>query len=253
MVIQNYNHPSIVVWGVSNEITISTRDKKDMLDNHRALNDLYHELDPSRLTTLACYAMCGPFNRSAHITDLVSWNLYLGWYLLLHQLPVGVQRHPFLVGVHLHRGDLLRPVHVPAAADNNGATNVYFVLILSYVAQFGSSILKLGMFASIMVTVMRAADAVTDPIIGAMMDRTNTRIKAAPGSWLMDSPPLNRILSASDPVGTIRTFPLEFIGRCTPTGSWWRRRPGTRCLSSRCRWRGRWSWRRRRAALPTAA
>ena len=59
---------------------------------------------------------------------------------------------------------------------NNGATNVYFVLILSYVAQFGSSILKLGMFASIMVTVMRAADAVTDPIIGAMMDRTNTRI-----------------------------------------------------------------------------
>ena len=44
---------------------------------------------------------------------------------------------------------------------NNGATNVYFVLILSYVAQFGSSILKLGMFASIMVTVMRVADAVT--------------------------------------------------------------------------------------------
>lgn len=59
---------------------------------------------------------------------------------------------------------------------NNGATNVYFVLILSYVAQFGSSILKLGMFASIMVTVMRIADAVTDPIIGAMMDRTSTRI-----------------------------------------------------------------------------
>lgn len=59
---------------------------------------------------------------------------------------------------------------------NNGATNVYFVLILSYVAQFGSSILKLGMFASIMVTVMRVADAVTDPVIGAMMDRTSTRI-----------------------------------------------------------------------------
>ncbi len=81
LVVQNYNHPSIVVWGVSNEITISTRDKKDMLDNHRALNDLYHELDPTRPTTLACYAMCGPFNRSAHITGLVSWNLYLGWYV----------------------------------------------------------------------------------------------------------------------------------------------------------------------------
>ena len=59
---------------------------------------------------------------------------------------------------------------------NNGATNVYFVLILSYIAQFGSSILKLGIFASIMVTVMRVCDAVTDPIIGALMDRTNTRI-----------------------------------------------------------------------------
>lgn len=92
LVVQNYNHPSIVVWGVSNEITISTKDKKDMLDNHRVLNDLYHELDPSRLTTLACYAMCGPFNRSAHITDVVSWNLYLGWYvpgLFLNDLWMG--------------------------------------------------------------------------------------------------------------------------------------------------------------------
>ena len=59
---------------------------------------------------------------------------------------------------------------------NNGATNVYFVLILSYVAQFGSSILKLGMFASIMVTAMRVCDAITDPIIGALMDRTSTKI-----------------------------------------------------------------------------
>ncbi len=59
---------------------------------------------------------------------------------------------------------------------NNGATNVYFVLVLSYVAQFGSSVLELGIFASLMVTVMRLADAVTDPIIGALMDRTSTRI-----------------------------------------------------------------------------
>ena len=92
LVIQNYNHPCIVVWGVSNEITISTKDKADMLDNHRMLNDLYHQLDPTRLTTLACYAMCGPFNRSAHITDIVSWNLYLGWYvpgLFLNDLWMG--------------------------------------------------------------------------------------------------------------------------------------------------------------------
>ena len=78
---QNYNHACVVCWGVSNEITISTKDKRDMLDNHRVLNDLCHQMDDTRLTTLACYAMCGPFNPVAHITDLVSWNLYLGWYV----------------------------------------------------------------------------------------------------------------------------------------------------------------------------
>lgn len=81
LIVQNYHHPSIVCWGVSNEITISTKDKKDMLDNHYLLNDLCHEMDPTRLTTLACYAMCGPFNKVAHITDIVGWNLYLGWYV----------------------------------------------------------------------------------------------------------------------------------------------------------------------------
>ena len=81
LIVQNYNHPSIVTWGLSNEITISTKKKKDMLDNHRKLNDLVHRMDPTRLTTLACYAVCGPFNKVAHISDLVSWNLYLGWYV----------------------------------------------------------------------------------------------------------------------------------------------------------------------------
>lgn len=81
LIVQNYNHPSIVTWGISNEITISTKDKKDMMENHRELNDLCHSMDPGRPTTLACYAMCGPFNPVAHVTDLVSWNLYLGWYV----------------------------------------------------------------------------------------------------------------------------------------------------------------------------
>ena len=81
LIVQNANHPSIVCWGLSNEITISTHDKKAMLENHHALNDLCHKLDPSRFTTLACYAMCGPFNRTAFVSDVVSWNLYLGWYV----------------------------------------------------------------------------------------------------------------------------------------------------------------------------
>lgn len=59
---------------------------------------------------------------------------------------------------------------------NNGATNVYFVLILSYITYFGNGVLGITlMFASLMVTGMRAFDAITDPIIGALMDRTNTK------------------------------------------------------------------------------
>lgn len=82
LIVQNYNHPSIVTWGISNEITISTKNNKDMLDNHRELNELCHKMDSLRPTSLACYAVCGPFNKVAHqVSDLVSWNLYLGWYM----------------------------------------------------------------------------------------------------------------------------------------------------------------------------
>jgi len=57
---------------------------------------------------------------------------------------------------------------------NNGATNVYFVLILSYIATFGNTVLAIAtLFATSMITVMRVFDAITDPIIGALMDRTD--------------------------------------------------------------------------------
>ena len=60
---------------------------------------------------------------------------------------------------------------------NNGATNVYHVLILSYIATFGNNVLGIAtVFASVMVTGMRVFDAITDPIIGAIMDRTNGRL-----------------------------------------------------------------------------
>ncbi len=80
LVVQNFNHPSIVMWGVSNEITISSKHRADMLDNHHRLNKFTKELDPTRPTTLACYAMCHPFHPVSKITDIVAWNLYLGWY-----------------------------------------------------------------------------------------------------------------------------------------------------------------------------
>ena len=81
LIIQNYNHPSIVTWGISNEITIIGKHRKDMLDNHRELQKLCKELDPTRPTTLACYAMCSPFHPVTKISDIVAWNLYLGWYV----------------------------------------------------------------------------------------------------------------------------------------------------------------------------
>ena len=94
LITQNFNHPSIVTWGVSNEITISgRRHKKDMLDNHRMLQKLIRKMDPTRPTTLACFAMCLHWNPVAHITDLVGWNLYLGWYVpgfFLNDLWIGL-------------------------------------------------------------------------------------------------------------------------------------------------------------------
>lgn len=81
LIAQNYNHPCIVTWGISNEITIKVTDRRDMLENHKRLQEFVHKMDPDRYTTMACYAMCSPFNRVTRITDIVAWNLYLGWYV----------------------------------------------------------------------------------------------------------------------------------------------------------------------------
>lgn len=56
---------------------------------------------------------------------------------------------------------------------NNGATNVYYILTSSYIAYYGGVLGLLVVFASTMVTVMRLFDAVSDPIIGALIDKTN--------------------------------------------------------------------------------
>ena len=76
---QNYNHPSIVVWGLSNEISIGGSDE-DLLENHRILNDLCHQLDKTRLTTIAAVSMCKMDDPYLLIPDVVSYNHYFGWY-----------------------------------------------------------------------------------------------------------------------------------------------------------------------------
>ena len=79
LVVQNYNHPSIVVWGLSNEISIGGSDD-DLLENHNILNDMCHEMDPTRLTTIACVSMTPMDDPYIQIPDVVSYNHYFGWY-----------------------------------------------------------------------------------------------------------------------------------------------------------------------------
>ncbi len=79
LIIQNYNHPSIVVWGLSNEITMNGSDE-DLIENHKLLNDLCHEMDKTRLTTMACVSMCDINDPYIKIPDTVAYNHYFGWY-----------------------------------------------------------------------------------------------------------------------------------------------------------------------------
>ena len=80
LVVQNYNHPSIIVWGLSNEITMHGDSDEDLRENHVILNDLVHEMDKTRLTTIACVSMCSMDNEYVQIPDVVSYNHYFGWY-----------------------------------------------------------------------------------------------------------------------------------------------------------------------------
>ncbi len=79
LVIQNYNHPSICFWGISNEILIGGISEQ-LVENHKELNRLCKELDPTRLTAIAHVTMT-PIEGAMHgITDLESYNHYFGWY-----------------------------------------------------------------------------------------------------------------------------------------------------------------------------
>ncbi|MFW5554174.1 MAG: glycoside hydrolase family 2 protein [Roseburia inulinivorans] len=80
LIIQNYNHPSIVVWGLSNEITMSGASDEDLRENHVILNDMVHEMDKTRLTTMAVVSMCDINDPYIEIPDCISYNHYFGWY-----------------------------------------------------------------------------------------------------------------------------------------------------------------------------
>ena len=80
LIAQNYNHPSICFWGISNEITIAG-ETQDLLENQKMLEKLSKEMDPSRLTTMAQLSTVEPESTQCGITDVMGYNLYYGWYI----------------------------------------------------------------------------------------------------------------------------------------------------------------------------
>ena len=79
LVIQNYNHASIVCWGLSNEITMNGETERCIQD-HKELNDFVHELDKTRLTTIANVTATSMDSEMCKIPDIISYNHYFGWY-----------------------------------------------------------------------------------------------------------------------------------------------------------------------------
>ncbi len=80
LIAQNYNHPSIICWGLSNEISV-TGVTEDLMENHRILNDLAHDMDKTRVTTMANAFMLEIDEPLVFLPDVMSYNLYYGWYL----------------------------------------------------------------------------------------------------------------------------------------------------------------------------
>ncbi|MGZ3756582.1 MAG: glycoside hydrolase family 2 protein [Mucilaginibacter sp.] len=74
MIRQNYNHPSVMFWGLFNELKLDHDDPIPFLSQ---LNSLAKKEDPSRLTTCASFLESDKFN---NVSDLIAWNKYYGWY-----------------------------------------------------------------------------------------------------------------------------------------------------------------------------
>ena len=72
IILQNYNHPSIVMWGI---YSLIWQRGDNVLDYVRELNSTAKALDPSR-ATVACSNQDGDIN---FITDMIVWQQSLGW------------------------------------------------------------------------------------------------------------------------------------------------------------------------------
>ena len=114
LVRQNYNHPSIAVWSIANEVDLRPMQSRGSSKPRallESLNRLAKTEDPSRFTTLAdCCEVRPPPHESPNakardvvvgITDVVGYNYYFGWYSgtfadLATRLDESHARHPNL-------------------------------------------------------------------------------------------------------------------------------------------------------------
>jgi beta-galactosidase len=76
---QNFNHPSIIFWGVQNEIQIGG-DRPEVRKVVKELNEIAKAEDPTRLTTMANVMFVEDEDEYNFITDTVGYNKYYGWY-----------------------------------------------------------------------------------------------------------------------------------------------------------------------------
>ncbi len=81
LVVQNHHHAGIACWGLSNEITAVGGCSDGIIENHKALNALCHRLDNTRPTVTANVFMLDIESALLDVPDIVSYNLYFGWYL----------------------------------------------------------------------------------------------------------------------------------------------------------------------------
>ncbi|RYE37081.1 MAG: glycoside hydrolase family 2, partial [Sphingobacteriaceae bacterium] len=92
MIKQNFNHPSLIIWGYMNEVLLrpkfgNDKPRQKIYYSHirelaQTLEDLTRKEDPSRYTMMACHGDFDRYNRIGltKIPQVLGWNLYQGWY-----------------------------------------------------------------------------------------------------------------------------------------------------------------------------
>ncbi len=80
LILQCKHHPSICFWGIQNEIAMMNVESLEMYRKTGELNQLAKQLDPDRITASANMNSVKNKSQLNHITDMVGYNVYFGWY-----------------------------------------------------------------------------------------------------------------------------------------------------------------------------